>query len=165
MNKHVQKLLIILMAFSASLLDVSFFSALSFRGGSIVSGYVIALILAITGRSQNLVLYVVALTIAFSIFSSVPIWLMFICFIFVPLLIIFLRKNYLPEPSLLVAVIYFIFSLAIFELFLMMQSDEFGYKAWEVLGYFVSVNTLFGVFIYSIVKRFKGEDKFPEVKI
>lgn len=155
--KWAGKILLILFALFLSVMDTAFFSNLTINGASIVSVYMLSIIFAINGDFERFLLFVGATVIFFSIFSSLPIYLIFLLFLVIPSFLLFLRKKYLPHPSVPVSLFYFIIVDFLFEIILLLQSKEWSRNGFEILGYFILINSVFGVIMFYIVNKIKNK--------
>lgn len=160
-------LLLIFLSFLLPLLDISFFASFSFGGATIVSTYIMIIVFSLLLDSKNmsneLVLFEAASLIIFSVFSSVPVWLLSLCFFFVPGIIYYLRKNYFRTPSFFILVLLFLISNFIFEFLLLAYFGEIGKTGFQVLGSYVLINSIIGYSIYRILDNYRS--KRVEIKL
>ncbi len=134
------------------LLDTSFFSNLPIGNATIISTLAAIILFSFTGNPRDLISFVSFAIIFFSIFSSLPIWLIFFTFLLIPGLIFYVRKILLPEPSPIFSVIYFFGGNFLFELAILLRSGEWNQKGLAVFVSFVLINSLFGVAVFAIGK-------------
>lgn len=162
-----KNLFLSLFALILVLLDVSFFSAISLNGATIISTYVLiinfALISTPKNYHENFTFFEAVSLIGFSVFTSVPIIILFFAFFIVPAIIVFLRKNYFPMPSIINSAIFFLLSNIFFEFLFILNQKQMNQAGLELIAYFSIINTLFGVFIYYISDRVKPKNL--EIKI
>lgn len=162
-----KSLFLIILSLILSLLDISFFASLSFGGATIVSTYLMIITFALFFDSKNLsnelILFEASSLIIFSIFSSVPVWLLFISFFFVPGIIYYFRKNYFRTPSVLASVLFFAVSNFIFEFMFLLYFGEIGQAGFKVLLYYVVINTIAGACIYRLLDNYRV--KRTEIRI
>lgn len=162
-----KNLFLSLFALILVLLDISFFSAISLNGATIISTYILIINFALLTNPKdyhnNFTFFEVTSLIGFSVFSSVPITILFFAFFIVPAIIVFLRKNYFPMPSILNSVVFFFLSNIIFEFLFVLYQKQINQTGIELIAYFSIINTLFGVFVYYISNRIKPRNL--EIKI
>lgn len=135
-------------AAALTLLDTSFFANLSIRNASIVSVFQLIIIFALMADTKKYFFFVSSAIIFFSIFSSLPVWLIFVLFFVLPGSVLYLRKGHLPLPSVPVALILFAIVNLVFELILLLYFGEWNKNGFSSLYYFVIINTIFGVILY-----------------
>lgn len=151
--KLIKLLGFIVLSLASTLLDVSFFSALPFHEATIISTLSIIIILALLGNLKNEISFSFSAIIFFSLFSSVPVWYLVLTFMIIPTLVLYLRKSYLPDLSVLAATPFFIGLNLIFQLGLtLIVVGGWNNAAFNALGYFVLVNTVSGLLLYFLIK-------------
>lgn len=131
-----------------TLLDTSFFPNIIVKNTSIVSVFQLIVIFAFLADAKKYLFFTGIAIIFFSIFSSLPVWLIFVLFFVLPGIIIYLRKGHLPLPSMPIALILFMIINFMFELVLLLYVKEWNKNGFTSLYYFVIINTLFGVILY-----------------
>jgi len=159
--------ILMLLSLILTLLDVSFFTSIPIAGATIISTYAVIINFSIlknnkNNNNENFIFEAISL-IFFSIFSSVPIWLLLIAFFIIPGTIFYLRKNYFPAPSIIVSIAFFALANLFFDLILLVYFSEYNLAGLKSLLYFVLINTIIGVAIYSIANYLKV--KRQEIKI
>lgn len=150
--KLLKYLSLIILALLLTFADASFFSSLSFRNASIVSTLSLVLIFAFLGNSRIFFIFTFSVVIFFSVFSSIPIWLIFLIFFIMPSIFLFLRKSHLPIPSIPFSIVFFVLADFLFELSLLLTSGEWNSAAIKVLLWFVLLNVVFGTVIYYVIR-------------
>lgn len=153
-----KSLALIMLSFILSLLDISFFASLSIGGASIVSTYVVIITLALLFDSKKLsnelLVFETSSIVIFSIFSSVPVWLLFFSFFLVPGMILYFRNNYFRTPTVPISIIFFVISNFLFEFSLLLYFGEASQNGFQALLYYILINTIAGVAIYYIANSF-----------
>ena len=139
---------IFLSAGALTLLDTSFFANMTIRDSSLVSVFQFIIILALVADTRNFFIFISGAIIFFAVFSSLPVWLIFILLFALPSAILYLRKGHLPLPSLPVAAIIILLANLIFELILLLYIKEWNKNGFLVMYYFILINTFFGALIY-----------------
>lgn len=162
--KFLFKIILIIVPFILTLLDVSFFSQFSIFGATILSLYSILLIYSFLGEFANFLILATSSIFLFSIFSSVPVWLIFISFFIIPSVIFYLRKNFFPDSSILFVSSIFLLSNFIFQFLLLAYSREWNNQGLLALAYFVFLNSFFGILIFLFAKKMLKKYKRNEVK-
>lgn len=147
-------ILIITLAFILSLLDISFLGAVSISGATIVSTFVAVVIFAILNNLRSTLLFAAAASLFLTILSSLPLWIILFGFFVIPGLIIYLRRTNLPEPGVLISFFYFVIAAFLFELMFLANYKEFNIAGFNLTGSFVLINSITGVIVFYIVKRF-----------
>lgn len=163
--KFFRKFLIVLFAFVLTLLDVSFFSNLTVGGSTIISTYVFITIFSLIGDSSISLVFSLSCVLFFVAFSSVPLFSILLLFFVFPAIIVYLRKNYFPEPSVLLSAIFFLVANLVLELFMLFNAKEFSEAALQTLLYFVIINSIFGVIAFYFTKRIRKKFGREMIKI
>ena len=152
MKNLIKYIAMILLALALVFIDVYCFSFLSIGGVSILSSFLVILIFALFIRRDFIILSL-ALIIFLSIFSSLETWISIVFYLALPSLIVYLRKAFLPEPSIFVSSFYFVASLTVFGLFLFLDFKEFSPKSFEIILHFVLINTIVGVALFAFFQN------------
>ena len=139
---------IFLSAGALTLLDTSFFANMTIRNASLVSVFQIIIILALVADTRNYFIFVSGAIIFFAIFSSLPVWTIFLLLFILPSAVLYLRKGHLPLPSLPVAAIIILLANLLFELVLLLYIREWNKNGFLVMYYFILLNTFFGALVY-----------------
>lgn len=129
------------------LLDVSFLSNFEVYGATVISSFVFLIILAISDRQEDFVLFSLSLVILFAVFSSLPLFIIFLNFVLLPLAFNLVRRKYLHVPNRFSAVIYLLAATFLFELVLVIWGREFNQFGFLAVAYFIIINTICGFFI------------------
>ena len=151
--KYLRLFILIVLAFFLALLDAAFFSFISLSGVTIIFSFLAAIIFALIGRFQDLAAITLALVIFFSVFASLPVWAIFICFFVLPSLLYYLRLVYFSGQSFLVSGLFFTLSTCAFELILLLHAKEWNSSGFTSLGFFTLYNTIAGMIAYYMVKQ------------
>lgn len=163
MNWQKITFLFILALFSA-ILDTSFFSAITIFGASIILTYLILIFLAIRATEETFI-FAAFSVIFFTIFSSISVIIILLNFLIIPLMVFYLRKRFLPEPSFLASLLYFSAGSLIFELIFILYFKEFGREGLTILGSFIAMSTIAGMIIYVTESRIRKIFHRREIKI
>ncbi|MDO8444038.1 MAG: hypothetical protein Q7S80_00850 [bacterium] len=148
------------------LLDVSFLSNFDVYGASIITSFLILIIMAISNRDDDYIYFSLILIILFSIFSSLPLGIIAINFLVLPITLNIIIKKYFPRPNHFTIMLYFIFATFIFDLVLLIWSRDWSATGLLAVGYFVVINSFAGWIINSIYFSFKKRFTLEtEVKI
>jgi hypothetical protein len=163
-KKWINILLFGFLALCLVLLDTSFFSFLVLFEAQIIISFVALITFAI--KADDYLTYFSGFVIIFfSIFSSLPVWLIVINFCVLPEIVFYIRKNLLPEPSVFIIPAYFIAVSFSFEFLLFLYSKEFNASGVLAIGYFVLLNTIAGVVVYGVTDKVSKMFKRGEIKI
>ena len=146
--KWTKLLFLFLLAGILTLLDTSFFANLTLKDASIVSVFQLIIIFALIAETKQFLFFLSSTIIFFALFSSLPIWILFLLLFLLPSLFLYLRKGHLPLPSIPVAIFLFLIANFVFELILLFYAKEWNNKGFSVLCYFVIINTIFGSILY-----------------
>lgn len=146
--KWLKFTILFLSAGALTLLDTSLFANMTLKNASIVSVFQFMIILALVADTRNFFIFISGAIIFFAVFSSLPVWTIFILLFLLPSSVLYLRKGHLPLPSVPVAAIILLLSNLIFELVLLLYIKEWNKNGFEVMYYFVLINTVFGSLIY-----------------
>lgn len=163
--KVIKKLGIVLFSLILTILDVSFFSAMPVHGATIVTTFLVAIVLSLLLSPESLIIFAAGAVIFFSIFSSLPAWILIIGFFAIPEIVLYLRKTVVPEPTVPISFFFFVITNFIFELLLLLFAKEFNSVGFSMLGYFVLLNSVAGTFLYFLMKSFRNRIKVFEVDI
>ena len=163
---YLKLLFLVFLSLLVTLLDVSFFSALPVAGATVVLSISMIVTWALTGKFEEFVVYSLGAIFFFAIFSSLSIWFLLFGFFLLPGLIVFLRKNYFPEPSLLIAFVYFLaFNILFFSSLLLFSGELFKAGASTVFYTSVLINSGAGFFLYSLSKTMKTRSHRERIKV
>ncbi len=157
MKSFFRTILASLIAFILVFLDVYFFSFLPLGGVPILSSFLVVLALAMTYKTDWFLSVSLSLVIFFSIFSSLPSFFILIIYIFIPLLVIFLRKSYFQEPSLFFSFFYFFPASLAAGLLVISGFNQISKTSLFLVLLFSMLNTVVGLAIYAIFKRFSWQ--------
>lgn len=146
--KWIKYTILFFTAIALTLLDTSFFPGLLIKNASIISSFQLMIIFAFLADTKMYLFFTGIVIIFFSIFSSLPVWVIFVLFFVLPGVIIYLRKGHLPLPSVFIALILFTIINFIFEIVLLLYFQEWSKSGFVSLYYFVIINTFFGVVLY-----------------
>ena len=163
--KYLKYFSLIVLAFSLTLFDTSFFSFLDIFGSNILSSFIFLLSLALLIKYQDLLIFVFSISLFFAAFSSLPVWQIFISFFILPEITFFVKKKYLPDISVLPVAITFVITAVLFGAVLIMGVDDFSSEAFGQLGYFALINAVLGISVYEVLKYSIGRLRPNEIKI
>jgi hypothetical protein len=164
--RYFKFLIIGLVVFFLTFLDVSFFSFIDIYGATLLSSFTFLIIFCITDQTHKEYIIVSLLTVFFfSVFSSLPISAILIGFFVIPATVVFVRTHYLPEPNLGTSIIYFFISSFLLEGFFLIYA-----KSWNVLGFltlswFIFINTFWGFWAYFFYLKIKRNFTLGEIKL
>jgi hypothetical protein len=144
------------LALLLTLLDVTFFSNLSVYGATIITTFIVVVIFALDKKWESLILFSSFSFILYSVFSSVPVLVLVFIFYILPFFIHYLRKNYFRDVSAFFSIAYFVPSLFLFDLSLMIATKQWGVEAVLALCYFVIINSVFGIVIYAPILKLRS---------
>jgi len=161
---YTKAFLLIVCAFFLTLLDASFFSAMPLFGATILSSYILALALSISKELNLLLCYVISAVFFFSIFSSLPIWLIVIVFLGVPYVIFYVRKKYFPKLSILPSALFFITGTLIFSTIFLIYNKEWNLNGLIILIYFILINSAIGVGVYYLLQKLEMDFGRKEIR-
>ena len=148
--KWIKYTILILTPALLILLDTTFFSSLTIKNASIISVFQFLIIFSLIADTRNFLIFTTSSVFFFSVFSSLAPFLIFILLFILPSLILFLRKNHLPLPSVPIAIVFFILANFIFEIILLLYYKQWRVEGFSVLYYFVLINSILGVAFYYI---------------
>ncbi|MFA7253636.1 MAG: hypothetical protein WC107_03700 [Patescibacteria group bacterium] len=156
-------LLILLLLFSV-ILDVSFFSSLALNGASIMSAYLILMIGAVISKGRVFLVSLFAVTIFYSIFTSLPLFILLINFVIFPFFINFIRFRFFPKPALFSSLFYFVSAFALLFLVSLIYENSWDARAFSTMPYFVILNSAIGLIFYQIFLKAEAKLKVGEIK-
>lgn len=151
------------MSLAAVILDTSFFSFLPVNDASVIISFLIVILFALKLSEDFLIAGFFAI-IFLTILSSLPPWLILICYLLLPSIIFYLRGRYLPEPSYVAAIVYFVVLNFIFDLVLLLNVGGFSARGMTSLLYFVLINSFVGMILFTAVDRIHRSFKKGEIK-
>lgn len=149
--KWLKSITLFLFAGALTLLDTSLFANMTIKNASLVSVFQLIIILALVADTRNYFIFVSGAIIFFAVFSSLPVWTIFILLFLLPSSVLYLRKGHLPLPSVPIAAIILLLANLLFEFVLLLYIKEWNKKGFEVMYYFILLNTVFGALIYYFV--------------
>jgi hypothetical protein len=155
---------LVCIAFVASLMDTSFFSFLPIFGATLLLAYVIALNFALTTRLENLSTYAIPTVFFYSIFSSLPIWLVVLVFFVIPSIVLLIKNKYFPEPSTLSSAIFFVSGTLLFSIILLLYGGDFSLNSMATGIYFTLINSLAGVIMFYLTQKFRKTFSRKDIK-
>jgi len=165
MKKVTRDVAIILIAFTLVFLDVYYFSFLSVKGVIMLSSSLMVIIFSLLQTRDQFYILALSTVIFMAIFSSLPSWLVVVIYLIIPASILYLRNNFLPEPSIISSLFYFIPALSLVSLFMMI-----GLAGWNMSGlvtsiYFIIANSLFGFFLFTVIKTLRQRGSANRIRI
>lgn len=163
--RYLKFSLIIIIAMVLSFLDTAYFSFIELSGVSLIISYVVASTFALIGDNNRLTVLCMALVLFFSVFSSLPPWVVSIVFFVLPSLLYHIRSNYFPLPSVFASILFFAVATSLFEAILLIASKGFERSSIGVIGYFALYNTIAGVIMFYFVRRIQQNFMRGEIKI
>ncbi|HOX40765.1 MAG TPA: hypothetical protein PK263_01060 [bacterium] len=158
--KFVKFLNIIIFAVLVVLLDVSFFSNITFCETSILSSLVFLNLIALFTPSQsNILIVTLTISLAFVAFSSLPLLLIGILFFGWPNLLWYFKTEHFRELSYILMASFFLISNIVFEL-VFLGYVSFAGRSWgnTLLIQFVAfvvANTTLGFLLSLVVNKLK----------
>lgn len=159
-----KKILLVFLALVTVLLDVSFFSAFEVYGATIILSLVILLTMSITDRSRTYLIYAFSLILFFTIFSSLPLFVIALEFLALPVGLNYIVTRYFPRPRPVTSPIYYLFGNFIFELVLMVHGKEYNQAGLLTLSYFVVLNSIIGVICYVLLEKVKNDFNIEDIR-
>lgn len=148
-----KNILIVLLALVLVLMDSSFFTLFAMNGISIISSFAALIIVALLNSRSNFIIFSLSLILFLTIFSSLsPIFIIFAFFV-VPAAVLFLRQNYLPEPSIMFSLVYFVFGFVFLGSFLILYGNNLSVVLARLLLQFVALNSVTGLLFYYLTIR------------
>ena len=155
-----QLLLIPLFAFCFSVLDTSFFAFYETMGSTVISSFLILMLLCIFDKKQISIYYGAFCILFLSAFSSLPLYSMIIGYLGIPLLFVYVRQKFYFESSILPAVVVMLISCFLFRLLLLPISDFSSENMFLSIIIFPLINTLFGMVLFTISKKLLFNKKY-----
>ncbi len=142
------------LAFIVSVLDTSFFAFYEIFNSTIISSFLILIILVISDR-KKVSLYFGSFCILFlSAFSSLPIYSMFLAYMGIPLIIFYIRQKIYFESNLFPALFVIFIANSLFRLLLLPLSDFQAESTIISLFSFPIINTLIGLVLFVMAKKY-----------
>lgn len=158
MTSWTKNLIFILLALFLSVLDLSFFSAFSLFGATVLTTFMMIVNLALLAKKQSkeeFLIFQVSGFFVYTLLSSVSIWILLVLFILLPSLILYIRLNYFRTLSLPTGLILLIISNLLFEVFLFLQAKQLNSQSVKTIIAFVIMNSLVGFVILFIASQFR----------
>lgn len=160
----IKGLVLTICALVLSLLDTSFFSAMPLFGATIISTFVFAMVLCVSKDQNILIYYSVSSVFFFSIFSSLPVWLIVVVFLLIPYILFFIRKKYFPKQSIPSSIPFFMAGTLIFSFILLVYNKQWDIDGVIVVIYFMIINSALGMGLYYILARWEQDFGRKEIK-
>lgn len=163
---YIKYPILIFISFVLVFIDISFFSFIGIFGATLLSSLIFLVIFSILNKDQKDD-YIVALSMVlfFSIFSSLPLPIIFIGFFLLPFGIGYVRKHYFSEPSPIGSIPYFLMTNFIFEGVLILYVGDFSSSGLLMFSWFILLNTFFGFLLYSISQSVRNNLMRGEIKL
>ncbi len=164
MNNKLKLVVLFVLSFALTILDTSFFSFVMIKEAQIISTYLVLVIFAIKADNRFFE-FSTFCAVMFSVFSSLPVWLILVNFCLLPSLFYYFRQKFLPEPSVFSSFLYFVSAAFFFELFLLIYVDQLDAYGATIMGSFVLINAIAGSLIYLLQKHYQKLIRKPEIKL
>ncbi|MCX6808251.1 MAG: hypothetical protein NTW50_01105 [Candidatus Berkelbacteria bacterium] len=163
--KLFRNILLVVLALSLVLLDVSFFVNFEVNGATFLSSFCVLVVLALVDNSKKYYIFSLALVLFFSLFTSLPLLVIALNFFLLPAFLNFIRLKFFPEPTPFTSLFYFISISVVFEIIIMIYSGSWNSQALLALLYFVLINSAAGVFLFTMYRIIKKRFLLGEIKI
>lgn len=157
-------LLLILLSFVLAMFDVSFFSFLDLYGGTIFLSIVATIMVGLFFEYDLTLTYGISAILFLTVFSSLPVLVMLVGFLAVPMIIAYLRKNYIPELPIIGAVPIIVGSLLLFEISFMIAVGAVSVDIITTALFFIVLNSTVGVFVYGLILKQTKKHKIGMTK-
>jgi len=142
--KPIKFILFVFLGLILVLLDVSFFSFITVMGASIITSFLVLIMMAITDRKKDFAYFSLLLVLYFSIFSSLPLFLIGLNILILPLAMNFVMKKYFRSPNVYASSIYFFIASFVFEFSFLVWVGEWNLNGYMAVLSFVLINTMAG---------------------
>ncbi len=151
--KTYKYIILAILSLLTTLLDTSFFSFIDIFEASIISTFAVLFTMAILNLKRE-ALYFASFSILFYvIFSSVPVYLLFILFLGIPLILYLTKtKIALNQENVLWVITIFLLANFLFDLLLLLLFGGVSAESITSLFSFIVINTIFGLIIYYLSK-------------
>lgn len=164
--KYIRYATIIFISFLLTFIDVSFLSFLGVYGATILSSFLFVIIFSMTDKTKkDYIIAALSVVLFFSIFSSLPLFPIIAGFFLIPATIGYLRQHSFPEPSVLVSVVYFVISTALFEGMILLYLRAWNDEGFLAFGWFIFLNSFFGFISYAFYLKMRKNFTAPEIKL
>jgi len=142
-----------MLSLATTLLDTSFFSFIDIFEATILTTFLVLLVLVILNFRREALYFASFSILFFTIFSSVPIYLLFVLFFGIPIAIYLVKtKIAVNQENIFWVIIIFLVANFFFDLLLLVFWGEANANALTSLMFFTIVNTIFGLLIFYITK-------------
>ncbi len=151
--KTYKYIILVILSLVTTLLDTSFFSFIDIFEASLISTFAVLLTFTILNFRRE-ALYFASFSILFyTIFSSVPVYLLFILFFGIPIFVYLVKnKIALNLESIFWIIIILLIANAIFDLLLLFLFGGISAGTLTSFFSFITINTIFGVIIFYLSK-------------
>lgn len=161
---YTKALVLTFCSLALCLLDTSFFSAMPLFGATVIGTFALALVLSVSKNQSVLLYYSISSVFFFSIFSSLPVWLIVIVLLLLPYILFFIRKKYFPQLSILSSIPFFMTGTLIFSGLLLVYNKEWSMDGLAVVVYFMLINSAIGTGLHYIFERWERDFGRKEIK-
>lgn len=151
-----------LLALVSTLLDISFFSFLPVGGASILTTFIILIILASFDLRYYSVIFSAFAVLFYTGLSSVPVYYIAIMFVAIPILVFYIRKRILFELSYFSFLSIIVGSTFLFEIIYLLIEFNFSSNTIYPALMFVLINSLFGIVLFSLSKKITHKFKITK---
>jgi hypothetical protein len=163
---YFKYVLVIIVAFLLSFLDISFFSFLDIYGATVLSSFIFLIIFTIVDKTkQDYLVVSLALVLFFIVLSSLPLIPLLINFFLIPAIINYVRKYYLREPTLFASIGYFFIACFIFELTLLIYARAWNATGFLTFAWFIFLNVFLSFISYAIYLKIRKNFSSLEIKL
>ncbi len=149
-----QLLIIPLIAFIFSVLDTSFFAFYETFSSTVISSFIVLMILVIFDRKKTTVYFGSFCILFLSAFSSLPLYSMILGYLGIPLIIFYFRQKIYFESNLFPALVIMLFSNLLFRLLLLPLSEIRSESTLLSVISFPIINTLIGSILFVLAKKY-----------
>lgn len=164
--KYLRYSILIFISFVLVFIDVSFLSFWEVYGATVLSSLLFLIIFSMTDKTKkDYVVAALSVVLAFSVFSSLPLFLIIIGFFLIPASIAYVRQRYLPEPNVPISILYFVISSVFFEGILLLYLRAWTANGLLTFAWFVFINSLVGFISYALYLKIRKNFTTSEIKL
>lgn len=163
--RYLKNFSIIILVFILVLLDVSFFSNFQLYDATVLSTIAFILVFCIADiHMRYLNIFALSAIFFFSIFSSLPIFIILVNFLVLPLALKIARGRYFPEPTVIMAIFYSLLFSFCFETVMILYDRIWSKEAILSLFCFTVLNTFASVVVYAVFLTMRKVVRPREIK-
>lgn len=145
-------------------MDTALLTLFELAGATVLSSLLLIIIFSLLFETDRFILMAVFTIIFLTIFSSLSPWLIVGGYLVLPGFLKFARERFLGKQSIFITYMLIFLTCLFFELILLLSAGEWNRAGFETLGWFVLLNSSFGLVLYAAAAKIMAVLKSGEIK-